>query len=104
MGADSTLGWPPNVMIIVAAAGPARRAPGPTAYELVAAHRDDALKIVLPPATGLGRARAGIIAGTVAGVLYARWKHQPFLGWADAVAPGAVRHAGDRALGQLLHR
>ena len=50
-------------------------------------YKDDPLKIVLPPYSGLG-VYGGIIAGTIAAVLYARWKHQPFLRWADAVAPG----------------
>jgi phosphatidylglycerol:prolipoprotein diacylglycerol transferase len=50
-------------------------------------YRDDLLRIVLPPYSGLG-VYGGIIAGTIAAFLYARWKHQPFLRWADAVAPG----------------
>jgi phosphatidylglycerol:prolipoprotein diacylglycerol transferase len=49
--------------------------------------KDDPLQIILPPYSGLG-VYGGIIAGTVAALLYARWKHQPFLRWADAVAPG----------------
>ena len=50
-------------------------------------YKDDPLKIVLPPYSGLG-VYGGIIAGTVTAYLYARWKRQPFLDWADAVAPG----------------
>ena len=50
-------------------------------------YRDDLLRIVLPPYSGLG-VYGGIIAGTITAFLYARWKHQPFLAWADAVAPG----------------
>ena len=50
-------------------------------------YRDDLIKIVLPPYAGLG-VYGGIILGTVAAFLYVRWKRQPFLRWADAVAPG----------------
>ena len=50
-------------------------------------YRDDLLRILLPPYSGLG-VYGGIIAGTITAFLYARWKHQPFLAWADAVAPG----------------
>jgi phosphatidylglycerol:prolipoprotein diacylglycerol transferase len=50
-------------------------------------YRDDLLRIVLPPYSGLG-VYGGIIVGTITAFLYARWKHQPFLAWADAVAPG----------------
>ena len=50
-------------------------------------YKDDLARIVLPPYSGLG-VYGGIIAGTIAAFLYARWKHQPFLAWADAVAPG----------------
>jgi phosphatidylglycerol:prolipoprotein diacylglycerol transferase len=37
--------------------------------------------------TGLG-VPGGIIAGTLAAWLYVRWTRQPFLRWADVVAPG----------------
>jgi phosphatidylglycerol:prolipoprotein diacylglycerol transferase len=50
-------------------------------------YKDDLPRIVLPPYSGLG-VYGGIIAGTVAAFLYIRRKHQPFLSWADAVAPG----------------
>jgi phosphatidylglycerol:prolipoprotein diacylglycerol transferase len=50
-------------------------------------YKDDLLRIVLPPYAGLG-VYGGIVTGTVAAFLYARWKRQPFLSWADAVAPG----------------
>ena len=50
-------------------------------------YRDDLLRIVLPPYSGLG-VYGGIVAGVVAAYAYARWKRQPFLRWADAVAPG----------------
>jgi phosphatidylglycerol:prolipoprotein diacylglycerol transferase len=50
-------------------------------------YKDDLPTIVLPPYSGLG-VYGGIIAGTIAAFLYARWRRQPFLRWADAVAPG----------------
>ena len=50
-------------------------------------YRDDLLRIVLPPYSGLG-VYGGIIAGVAVAYGYARWKRQPFLAWADAVAPG----------------
>jgi phosphatidylglycerol---prolipoprotein diacylglyceryl transferase len=50
-------------------------------------YRDDLAKIVLPPYSGLG-VYGGIIAGTIAAFAYTRWRRQPFLQWADAVAPG----------------
>jgi phosphatidylglycerol:prolipoprotein diacylglycerol transferase len=50
-------------------------------------YQDDLLSIVLPPYTGLG-VYGGIITGTIAAFLYARYKKAPFLRWADIVAPG----------------
>ena len=50
-------------------------------------YQDDLLSIVLPPYTGLG-VYGGIITGTLAAFLYARYKKAPFLRWADIVAPG----------------
>ena len=52
-----------------------------------ALYQDDPLTIVLPPYTGLG-VYGGIITGTVAAFLYARYRRVPFLRWADIVAPG----------------
>ena len=52
-----------------------------------ALYKDDPIKIFLPPYSGLG-VYGGIAFGTVAAYLYARYKHQPFLRWADIVAPG----------------
>jgi phosphatidylglycerol---prolipoprotein diacylglyceryl transferase len=52
-----------------------------------ALYQDDPISIVLPPYTGLG-VYGGIITGTVAAFLYARYKRVPFLRWADIVAPG----------------
>ena len=76
----------PNAMIVVAIAALI----GPRLYHVLdqwQLYKDDPLKIVLPPYSGLG-VYGGIIAGTIAAVLYARWKHQPFLRWAEAVVPG----------------
>ena len=54
-----------------------------------ARYRNDLLAIVLPPYSGLG-VYGGIATGFLAALLYTRWKRQPFLGWADAVAPGLL--------------
>jgi phosphatidylglycerol:prolipoprotein diacylglycerol transferase len=51
--------------------------------------KNDLLAIVLPPYSGLG-VYGGIATGFLAAVLYTRWKRQPFLGWADAAAPGLL--------------
>ena len=75
-----------NAMIVVAVAALI----GGRLYHVIdqwQLYRDDLLRIVLPPYSGLG-VYGGIIAGTTAAFLYARWKRQPFLAWADAVAPG----------------
>ena len=50
-------------------------------------YKDDPIKIILPPYSGLG-VYGGIVFGTIAAFLYARSKHVPFLRWADIVAPG----------------
>jgi phosphatidylglycerol:prolipoprotein diacylglycerol transferase len=47
----------------------------------------DPLKVILPPYTGLG-VYGGLITGTIAAVLYARWKRASAWTWADIVAPG----------------
>ncbi len=52
-------------------------------------YADDPIRIVLPPYAGLG-AFGGLILGTAAGVVYARYRHQAILVWADAVAPGVL--------------
>jgi len=52
-------------------------------------YKDDLLSIVLPPYSGLG-VYGGIVTGFVVGLLYARWKRQPVLTWADCVAPGLL--------------
>jgi phosphatidylglycerol:prolipoprotein diacylglycerol transferase len=76
-----------NGMIIVAIAALI----GGRAYHVIdqwdALYRDDPLKIFLPPYSGLG-VYGGIITGTIAAFLYARYKRAPFLRWADIIAPG----------------
>jgi phosphatidylglycerol:prolipoprotein diacylglycerol transferase len=76
----------PNGMIVVAIAAVI----GGRLYHVIdqwQLYKDDLLKIVLPPYTGLG-AYGGIIVGGVVAVLYMRWRRQPVLAWADAIAPG----------------
>ncbi len=76
----------PNAMIVVALAALA----GGRIYHVIdqwQLYRNDLARIVLPPYSGLG-VYGGIVAGTIAAILYARWKRQPLGGWADAVAPG----------------
>ena len=73
-------------MIIVAVAALI----GGRAYHVIdqwALYKDDLLKIVLPPYTGLG-VYGGIITGTIAVIAYARYHRQPFWVWADVIAPG----------------
>jgi phosphatidylglycerol---prolipoprotein diacylglyceryl transferase len=75
-----------NGMIIVAIAALI----GGRLYHVIdqwALYKDDPIKIVLPPYSGLG-VYGGIVVGTVAAFLYARSKRVPFLRWADIVAPG----------------
>ncbi len=75
-----------NGIIIVAVAALI----GGRAYHVIdqwVLYKDDPIKIFLPPYTGLG-VYGGIITGTIAAWLYARYKRVPFLRWADIVAPG----------------
>jgi phosphatidylglycerol:prolipoprotein diacylglycerol transferase len=75
-----------NGLIIVAIAALI----GGRAYHVIdqwALYKDDLIRIVLPPYSGLG-VYGGIATGTVAGSLYVRYKRQSFLRWADIVAPG----------------
>jgi len=75
-----------NGMIIVAIAALI----GGRAYHVIdqwVLYKDDLIKIVLPPYSGLG-VYGGIATGTVAAFLYARYKRVPFLRWTDIVAPG----------------
>ena len=74
-----------NGMIVVAIAALI----GGRLYHVIdqwALYKDDLVKIVLPPYTGLG-VYGGIITGLVAVVLYTRWKGLPFWRWADIIAP-----------------
>ena len=76
----------PNAMIVVAIAALV----GGRLYHVIdqwQLYRDDLARIVLPPYSGLG-VYGGIIAGTIAAFVFARRQRQPFLAWADAVAPG----------------
>jgi phosphatidylglycerol:prolipoprotein diacylglycerol transferase len=50
-------------------------------------YRDDLLKIVMPPYTGLG-VYGGIIAGTIAVIVITRLWKQSFWRWVDVIAPG----------------
>lgn len=75
-----------NAFIVVAIAALI----GGRAYHVIdqwALYKDDLIKIILPPYSGLG-VYGGIALGTVAAFAYARRKHLPFLRWADIVAPG----------------
>ena len=75
-----------NGLIIVAVAALI----GGRAYHVIdqwALYKDDPIKIFLPPYSGLG-VYGGIITGTIAAWLYARYKKAPFLRWADIIAPG----------------
>ena len=75
-----------NGMIIVAVAALI----GGRLYHVIdqwALYKDDLLKIITPPYSGLG-VYGGIATGIVAAFLYARYKGVPFLRWADIVAPG----------------
>ena len=74
-----------NGLIIVAVAALI----GGRAYHVIdqwQLYKDDLIKIVLPPFSGLG-VYGGIAAGLVAVVVYARWKRVPFWRWADIIAP-----------------
>ena len=76
-----------NGMIVVALAALV----GGRAYHVIdqwdALYKADPTKIFLPPYAGLG-VYGGIVTGTIAAWLYARYKGVPFLRWADIIAPG----------------
>jgi phosphatidylglycerol:prolipoprotein diacylglycerol transferase len=75
-----------NGIIIVAAAALI----GGRLYHVIdqwALYKDDPLKIILPPYTGLG-VYGGIITGTIAAYVLTRRWHQSFLRWADVIVPG----------------
>jgi phosphatidylglycerol---prolipoprotein diacylglyceryl transferase len=50
-------------------------------------YKDDLLKIVTPPYTGLG-VYGGILTGTIAAIIVTRLWKQSFAKWADVIAPG----------------
>jgi phosphatidylglycerol:prolipoprotein diacylglycerol transferase len=52
-----------------------------------ALYKDDLLKIVMPPYTGLG-VYGGILTGTIAAFVITRLWRQSFWKWADVIAPG----------------
>jgi phosphatidylglycerol:prolipoprotein diacylglycerol transferase len=68
-----------------------------------ARYRNDLLAIVMPPYSGLG-VYGGIATGFLAAVLYTRWKHTPFLGWADAAAPGLLVMQGIARWGNFFNQ
>jgi phosphatidylglycerol---prolipoprotein diacylglyceryl transferase len=76
-----------NGLIVVALAALV----GGRAYHVIdqwdALYKADPIRIFLPPYAGLG-VYGGIVTGTIAAFLYARYKHAPFLRWADIVGPG----------------
>ena len=49
-------------------------------------YKDDLLKIVLPPYSGLG-VYGGIVTGLITVIVYTRVKRLPFWRWADIIAP-----------------
>jgi phosphatidylglycerol---prolipoprotein diacylglyceryl transferase len=74
-----------NGMIVVAIAALI----GGRAYHVIdqwALYKDDLVKIVQPPYSGLG-VYGGIAAGLVALIIYARRLGQPIWRWADIIAP-----------------
>ena len=75
-----------NGIIIVAAAALV----GGRLYHVIdqwALYKDDPLKIILPPYSGLG-VYGGIITGTIAAWYITRRWHQSFAKWTDVIAPG----------------
>lgn len=76
----------PNGMIVVSIAALV----GGRAYHVIdqwSIYRDDLLKIVLPPYSGLG-AYGGLATGIIALFLYTRRKNLSFWTWLDIAAPG----------------
>lgn len=66
-------------------------------------YRDDLLKIVLPPYSGLG-VYGGIAAGTLAAFLYARHRGVMFPRWADIVAPALFLMQGIGRWGNFFNQ
>jgi phosphatidylglycerol:prolipoprotein diacylglycerol transferase len=74
-----------NGIIIVAAAALI----GGRLYHVIdqwALYKDDPIKIVLPPYTGLG-VYGGIIVASIVAILYVRRLHESVARWADVIAP-----------------
>jgi phosphatidylglycerol---prolipoprotein diacylglyceryl transferase len=66
-------------------------------------YKDDLLKIVLPPYSGLG-VYGGIATGFVTGIAYARLNRQSAATWADAVAPGILVMQGIARWGNFANQ
>jgi phosphatidylglycerol:prolipoprotein diacylglycerol transferase len=91
-----------NGMIVVAAAALI----GGRAYHVIdqwALYKDDLIRIVMPPYSGLG-VYGGLATGVLAAVLYARWKRVPFWPWADVVAPGLFLMQAIGRLGNFFNQ
>ena len=92
----------PNGMIIVAGAALI----GGRLYHVIdqwQLYKDDPIKIVLPPYTGLG-AYGGLIAGIIALFLYCRYKRLEFLTWADIAAPAVFAMQGIARWGNFFNQ
>jgi len=80
---------------------------GGRAYHVIdqwdALYKNDPLRIILPPYSGLG-VYGGIITGTIAAFLYARHKGVPFLRWADIIAPGMFLMQGIARWGNYFNQ
>jgi phosphatidylglycerol:prolipoprotein diacylglycerol transferase len=66
-------------------------------------YKDDLLKIVLPPYSGLG-VYGGIATGFIAGIAYAKWHKQSGWTWADAAAPGILTMQGIARWGNFFNQ
>ncbi|HVA87930.1 MAG TPA: prolipoprotein diacylglyceryl transferase [Candidatus Saccharimonadales bacterium] len=92
----------PNGMIVVAVAALI----GGRAYHVIdqwALYRDDLLKIVLPPYTGLG-AYGGLFTGILALAAYAHYKRVSFWIWADIAAPAVFLVQGIARWGNFFNQ
>ena len=92
----------PNGMIVVAIAAII----GGRAYHVIdqwQLYKDDLLKIVLPPYSGLG-AYGGLLTGIVALFLYTRWKRLEFWTWMDIAAPGVFVMQGVARWGNFFNQ
>ncbi len=68
-----------------------------------ALYKDDPLKIVLPPYSGLG-VYGGIVTGFLAGIAYARYKKQSIWTWSDCAAPGILIMQGIARWGNFANQ